>query len=134
MPGPNAGGAALLVRRPTTSSARASAALPATQPDLTDSVIPPRPLITAIKTDAVGAVSPADDAASAYAFATRPVFKNEDGARIEDGRYASFLEAVTVSAGVAPDRIFQDPLRTFAYATDASFYRLVPKAVIKVRV
>ena len=34
---------------------------------------------------------------------------------------------------VPAERVFQDPLRTFAYSTDASFYRLVPKAVIKVR-
>ena len=32
------------------------------------------------------------------------------------------------------ERIFTDPVRTFAYGTDASFYRLNPKMVIKVRV
>ncbi|MGD1985536.1 MAG: FAD-binding protein, partial [Desulfobacterales bacterium] len=31
-----------------------------------------------------------------------------------------------------PDtRLFTDPLRTLAYGTDASFYRLIPKIVIK---
>ncbi|HUX42022.1 MAG TPA: FAD-binding and (Fe-S)-binding domain-containing protein [Rectinemataceae bacterium] len=30
-------------------------------------------------------------------------------------------------------RIFCDPLRTFAYGTDASFYRLIPKIVVKAR-
>ncbi len=31
------------------------------------------------------------------------------------------------------DRLHADPLRTFAYGTDASFYRLVPKLVVQVR-
>lgn len=31
------------------------------------------------------------------------------------------------------DRIITDPLRTLAYGTDASFYRLVPQLVVKVR-
>src|SRR5690242_639318 len=31
------------------------------------------------------------------------------------------------------DRIIVDPLRTLAYGTDASFYRLVPKIVVKAR-
>ncbi len=30
-------------------------------------------------------------------------------------------------------RQFSDPVRTFAYGTDASFYRLNPKLVVKVR-
>jgi hypothetical protein len=30
-------------------------------------------------------------------------------------------------------RQFTDPVRTFAYGTDASFYRLNPKMVVKVR-
>jgi D-lactate dehydrogenase len=34
---------------------------------------------------------------------------------------------------VGQERIFTDPVRTFAYGTDASFYRLNPKMVIKVR-
>jgi hypothetical protein len=33
---------------------------------------------------------------------------------------------------VGQERIFADPVRTFAYGTDASFYRLNPKMVIKV--
>mgnify|MGYP002387704981 FL=1 len=33
---------------------------------------------------------------------------------------------------VDPKRIVTDPLRTFAYGTDASLYRLVPKIVINV--
>ena len=34
------------------------------------------------------------------------------------------------SAVVPPERIFTDPLRTLAYGTDASFYRLTPKIVV----
>src|SRR5512140_910717 len=38
------------------------------------------------------------------------------------------------AAGVVPpERLFCDPLRTLAYGTDASFYRLVPKVVVRVR-
>ena len=34
---------------------------------------------------------------------------------------------------IVPDaRVYTDPLRTLAYGTDASFYRLVPKIVVKV--
>ena len=33
---------------------------------------------------------------------------------------------------IAPDRLICDPLRTLAYGTDASFYRLVPKIIVKV--
>ena len=33
---------------------------------------------------------------------------------------------------VIPDtRLFNDPLRTLTYGTDASFYRLIPKIVVK---
>jgi D-lactate dehydrogenase len=41
-----------------------------------------------------------------------------------------FEEALGV---VPPARLFCDPLRTLAYGTDASFYRLVPKVVVRVR-
>ncbi len=34
---------------------------------------------------------------------------------------------------IPPERVQADPLRTFAYGTDASFYRLVPKLVVQVR-
>ena len=33
---------------------------------------------------------------------------------------------------IPTDRIFSDELRTFAYGTDGSFYRLTPKVVVKV--
>ena len=39
--------------------------------------------------------------------------------------------AVRLGAIVPPERLIRDPLRTLAYGTDASFYRLVPQIVIK---
>lgn len=33
---------------------------------------------------------------------------------------------------ISTDRLFDDPLRTLAYGTDASFYRLIPKLVVRV--
>jgi D-lactate dehydrogenase len=46
-------------------------------------------------------------------------------------RYRDFHDAL---ARVLPaDRLVADPLRTFALGTDASFYRLVPKLVVKPR-
>ncbi len=36
-------------------------------------------------------------------------------------------------AALAAERMFCDPLRTLAYGTDASFYRLVPRIVVRVR-
>ncbi len=35
-------------------------------------------------------------------------------------------------AVLPPERLFCDPLRTLAYGTDASFYRLVPRIVARV--
>jgi D-lactate dehydrogenase len=37
-----------------------------------------------------------------------------------------------LSADIPPARIITDPLRTLAYGTDASFYRLVPGLIVKV--
>lgn len=45
------------------------------------------------------------------------------------GIYRLFLK--NIEAYVSGDRIITDPLRTLAYGTDASFYRLVPQVVIK---
>jgi D-lactate dehydrogenase len=44
-------------------------------------------------------------------------------------RYQRFL--TDISALVPQDRLFTDPLRTLAYGTDASFYRLIPKVVVR---
>src|SRR5689334_4582029 len=38
-----------------------------------------------------------------------------------------------LSTFVPADRLVTDPLRTLAFGTDASFYRLVPKIVVRVR-
>jgi D-lactate dehydrogenase len=44
-------------------------------------------------------------------------------------RYQKFLKDIR---GLVPqDRLFTDPLRTLAYGTDASFYRLIPKVVVR---
>lgn len=45
-------------------------------------------------------------------------------------QYQEFLIHLKTSYDV--NNIIEDPLRTLAYGTDASFYRLIPKAVIKV--
>lgn len=45
------------------------------------------------------------------------------------GNFQSFFDRI--STFLPPQRIIVDPLKTFAYGTDASFYRLVPKIVIK---
>lgn len=37
-----------------------------------------------------------------------------------------------LSAKIPPARLITDPLRTLAYGTDASFYRLIPKLIVKV--
>jgi len=59
-------------------------------------------------------------------------FRNVDGERLEDGRYAAFKEEAMASGAVKAANVFTDPVRTFAYGTDASFYRLIPKMVLKV--
>ena len=60
------------------------------------------------------------------------VYRNVDGYREEDGRYAAFM--AEISSFHPGQRQFTDPVRTFAYGTDASFYRLNPKLVVKVAV
>ena len=37
----------------------------------------------------------------------------------------------SLSSSLSDSRLITDPLRTLAYGTDASFYRLIPKLVIK---
>ena len=46
-----------------------------------------------------------------------------------DTKYQSFYDQITKK--IPQKRVFTDKLHTFAYGTDASFYRLVPKIVIK---
>ena len=47
------------------------------------------------------------------------------------GRYRRFLDII--DQYVDEERIITDPLRTLAYGTDASFYRLIPQIVVKAR-
>ena len=47
------------------------------------------------------------------------------------GNYKSLFEQLT--SVIDSKRIFHDPLHTLAYGTDASFYRLIPKIVIKAK-
>ncbi|WIA35081.1 hypothetical protein OEZ86_003567 [Tetradesmus obliquus] len=82
-------------------------------------------VVPEITTDLFGAVSPVSNEQIAEG-----VFKNVDGHRFDDGRYTAFRQEVEQFVG--QERIFTDPVRTFAYGTDASFYRLNPKMVIKV--
>ncbi|MFO7496510.1 MAG: hypothetical protein R6X05_12865, partial [Desulfobacterales bacterium] len=37
-----------------------------------------------------------------------------------------------LSAVMSADRLISDPLRTYAYGTDASVYRLVPELIVRV--
>ncbi|HEX2867182.1 MAG TPA: FAD-binding and (Fe-S)-binding domain-containing protein [Ignavibacteriales bacterium] len=46
------------------------------------------------------------------------------------GKYLELYNSLR--EGIPEDRMFSDDLRTLAYGTDASFYRLVPKLVVKV--
>ena len=45
------------------------------------------------------------------------------------GKYKILYEHLVVK--IDKSRIFHDPLYTLAYGTDASFYRLIPKMVIR---
>jgi len=58
------------------------------------------------------------------------VYRNADGERYNDGRYTRFQEQI--SSFIPKSRQFTDPVHTFAYGTDASFYRLNPQLVVKV--
>ncbi|KAK9807175.1 hypothetical protein WJX73_004038 [Symbiochloris irregularis] len=80
-----------------------------------------------IKVDQFGAVSVLSESDSHFKPNT---YYNVDGQRFEDGRYAAF--AREISSFVPVERQFTDPVRTYAYGTDASFYRLNPRMVVKV--
>lgn len=82
-------------------------------------------VVPEITTDLFGAVSPVSGEA-----VQEGVFKNVDGHRFDDGRYKAFQQEI--SSFIGTERQFTDPVRTFAYGTDASFYRLNPKMVVKV--
>ena len=44
-------------------------------------------------------------------------------------KYQDFYDQIVKK--ISPKQIFTDKLHTLAYGTDASFYRLIPKIVIK---
>eukprot|EP00894_Picocystis_sp_ML_P002431 jgi/Pico_ML_1/52948/g3581.t1 len=70
-------------------------------------------------------------AAAVVGYGAQPgPFRNLDGQRYEDGRYAAFQKEI--EAFIPTSRHYTDSVRTFAYGTDASFYRLVPKVVVKI--
>ena len=48
-----------------------------------------------------------------------------------NGKYLELYNSL--SKHIDKKRIFSDPLHTLAFGTDASFYRLIPKLVIKAR-
>ena len=78
---------------------------------------------SAISTDHGGTVYPVPPSGA-------KVYANVDGHRIDDGRYTNFKGDL---AGIVPsERIYTDPVRVFAYGTDASFYRLLPQMVVKI--
>lgn len=85
-----------------------------------------RIIVPSIETNVFGAVS----MVSENTVLQEGVYQNADGLRHEDGRYAAFIEEIT--SFIPEQRQYTDALRTFAYGTDASFYRLNPKLVVKV--
>jgi len=52
------------------------------------------------------------------------------GANHLSGEFQRFIQLIQLH--IASERIITDPLRTLAYGTDASFYRLIPQVVVKV--
>lgn len=55
--------------------------------------------------------------------------KSDQKRRHLPGIYQYYLKKI--DQVIAEERIITDPLRTLAYGTDASFYRLIPKIVVK---
>lgn len=80
-------------------------------------------VVPEVKTDLYGAIS----AISPGEEVQEGVFRNIDGHRFEDGRYKAFTDEIMKF--IPKERLYTDPVRTFAYGTDASFYRLNPKMV-----
>ena len=80
-------------------------------------------VVPEVKTDLYGAIS----AVSPNEQVQPGVYKNIDGHRFDDGRYKAFQEELLKF--IPKERMFSDPVRTFAYGTDASFYRLNPRLV-----
>ena len=86
----------------------------------------------AVPAAAAATSSPAPHGGTVYPVPDQGVTKysNVDGGRIDDGRYTAFKK--DASAIVPVERMYTDPVKTFAYGTDASFYRLLPQVVVKI--
>jgi len=54
---------------------------------------------------------------------------NSRRTNVLESRYQKFFDEISLK--ISKDKIFTDKLHTLAYGTDASFYRLIPKIVIK---
>lgn len=80
-------------------------------------------VVPEVKIDLYGAIS----AVSPGEQVQEGVYKNVDGHRFDDGRYKQFTEEILKF--IPKERLYTDAVRTFAYGTDASFYRLNPKMV-----
>ena len=48
-----------------------------------------------------------------------------------NGKYKVLYDKLITT--IARERVFHDPLYTLAYGTDASFYRLIPRLVIRAK-
>ena len=108
---------------PISESTRNVMTAPKQDPALEHSVFVPN-----VAVDVFGTVSVADSVRKKGP-ETR-VYQNVDGERHDDGRYQSFMKEI--GDFIPEKRCFTDKVRTFAYGTDASFYRLNPKLVVKV--
>ena len=100
----------------TRSAAAQAATAVATKATATSSILPSS-VVPAVSTDIFGAISAITEGTRVE----EGVFKNVDGHRFEDGRYKAFTEEIT--SFIPAERQFTDAVRTFAYGTDASFYR-----------
>lgn len=103
-------------RRKILKKSMASASMPQMQQQPVTNAMPPPP--------------PPSPLPTSESITDALVWKNMDGMRVDDGRYQLFLKKVKEI--VPEERCIVDPVRTFAYGTDASFYRLNPKMVVKV--
>ena len=63
---------------------------------------------------------------------SKVVYQNADGMRVDDGRYQNFKSDLKNELMIPEERIITDAVKTYAYGTDASFYRLLPQMVVKI--
>ena len=63
---------------------------------------------------------------------SKVVYQNADGMRVDDGRYQNFKSDLKNELAIPEERVITDAVKTYAYGTDASFYRLLPQMVVKI--